>query len=262
MRIGILTSTAKRHIYFATELARNFEVAFVLQEPKMFNPGSVYENETERLLLTDYFDARDSSEHSFFGACDESTIHSITTRINPGELNNPETIMKVKQAGVDAIAVFGSSILGDEYLDSAKVKYINIHLGLSPYYRGSGTNFFPFVNGEISCVGATVHEVTSIIDGGEIYHQVRPEVGKSDTIHDIGNKTIIAGTAAMIRTLNEYEDGSLRGFSQTRVKGSLYRRKDFSATAVKKAMNNVNDGLIHDYLRNKTVYDNKYPLIG
>ena len=40
-------------------------------------------------------------------------------------------------------------------LKEFRSKIINAHLGLSPYYRGSGTNIFPFVNKEIEYVGVT-----------------------------------------------------------------------------------------------------------
>ena len=32
---------------------------------------------------------------------------------------------------------------------------INVHLGLSPYYKGSATNFWPFVNNELQFLGVT-----------------------------------------------------------------------------------------------------------
>ena len=34
-------------------------------------------------------------------------------------------------------------------------KILNLHLGISPYYKGSGTNYFPLVNNEPQYVGAT-----------------------------------------------------------------------------------------------------------
>jgi methionyl-tRNA formyltransferase len=61
---------------------------------------------------------------------------------------------------------------------------------LSPYYRGSGTNFFPFVNNEPEYVGATFMYIDEGIDTGEIIHQIRPTIFLGDTIHHVGNRLI------------------------------------------------------------------------
>ena len=50
-------------------------------------------------------------------------------------------------------------------------KFLNVHLGLSPYYRGSGTNVWPLINTEPDMVGATLC-IDAGIDNGEIIHQI------------------------------------------------------------------------------------------
>ena len=63
-------------------------------------------------------------------------------------------------------------------------------MGLSPYYTGSGTNFFPFVNNEPQFAGATFMFLDEGIDTGEIIHQIRARILKNDNIHKIGNRLI------------------------------------------------------------------------
>ena len=74
---------------------------------------------------------------------------------------------------------------------------MNIHLGLSPYYRGAGTNFWPLVNGEPEYCGATIHILDGGVDTGPVIAHVRPEIAAGDGPHDIGNKTIVAAAGAL-----------------------------------------------------------------
>ena len=105
---------------------------------------------------------------------------------------------KDKKKGAEYIILFGSSIIKPPLLEFFNKKIINIHLGLSPYYRGSGTNFWPLVNNEPECVGATIHLAVLKVDAGSILAQARPEsLSELDNSHDIGCKAIISGTKKM-----------------------------------------------------------------
>ena len=63
-----------------------------------------------------------------------------------------------------------------KYLKVFSNKILNIHLGLSPFYRGQATNYWAFVNNEIQFIGATFHKIDGGIDTGPIIHQIRPKV--------------------------------------------------------------------------------------
>ena len=70
-------------------------------------------------------------------------------------------------------------------------KILNLHLGLSPYYRGAGTNYFPFVNNEPEYVGSTFMYLDEGIDTGEIIHQIRPLINITDSFHQLSNRFLI-----------------------------------------------------------------------
>ena len=93
--------------------------------------------------------------------------------------------------------VFGTSLLKQPIIDMFPGRIINIHLGLSPYYRGAGTNFWPLVNGEPEYCGATIHFLDAGVDTGPIIAHVRPTLRSEDGPHDIGNKTIVAAAEAL-----------------------------------------------------------------
>ena len=123
-----------------------------------------------------------------------------------------------------------------------------MHLGLSPYYRGTATNFWPLVNAEPECIGATLHIATLKVDGGPILHQVRPIATATDTAHDLGCKTIQEGAKGMLEVLKRLETGKIPGVQQGFEKSLLYKRKDFSAEAVKKMWGNFESGMMKEYV--------------
>jgi methionyl-tRNA formyltransferase len=156
--------------------------------------------------------------------------------------------------------LYGSSIIRERLLSLFEDKTINMHLGLSPYYRGSGTNFWPLVNGEPELVGVTIHLATLDVDAGEILKQVRPEIESGDRNHDIGCRAIIAGTHAMIAAIEGYDAGAIPPQKQASG-GKLYRRKDFNIDAVRQMWSNLDEGMISSYIAEPERTD-RYPIVG
>jgi methionyl-tRNA formyltransferase len=134
-----------------------------------------------------------------------------------------------------------------------------MHLGLSPYYRGSGTNFWPLVNGEPELVGTTIHLATLDVDAGAILKQVRPVITEGDRNHHIGCKAIIAGAEAMIEALSTYDQKQITPQPQASG-GKLYHRKDFNVEAVRKMWRNLDQGMVETYLADRGRVD-RYPII-
>jgi methionyl-tRNA formyltransferase len=147
----------------------------------------------------------------------------------------------------DVVLVFGTGILRDPFLSAFEGRIINIHLGLSPYYRGAGTNFWPLVNREPEYVGATIHYIDAGIDTGPILAHARPVIARGDGPHDVGNKTIVAAAQALLRAAAAHHAGAARAVPQWDG-GRLYQRKDFSADAVRTLYRNFETRMIDDYL--------------
>ena len=153
----------------------------------------------------------------------------------------------MKAARPDVVLVFGTGILREPFLSAFEGRILNIHLGLSPYYRGAGTNFWPLVNREPEYVGATIHYLDAGIDTGPIVSHARPLIEAGDGPHDVGNKTIVAAAQTLLRTAEAHVSGSVRAVPQWGG-GRLYQRKDFSADAVRTLYRNFDTGMIGEYL--------------
>ena len=72
----------------------------------------------------------------------------------------------------DVYIVFGSSYIKGELVDFlVKKNTLNIHAGLSPYYRGTDCNFWALYDDNPHLVGATIHLLSTGLDNGPIlYH--------------------------------------------------------------------------------------------
>src|SRR5262249_55148982 len=147
--------------------------------------------------------ARDQSEKDFFSAF----VALAPDRSEPiflpkGEINEPAHADDIGALRPDLLACYGSSLIRAPLLTRFEGRFLNVHLGLSPYYRGAGTNFWPLVRGEPEFVGATFMHIDPGVDTGEIIHQMRARVLPGDSPHQIGNRLIadmVQVYAAVIR---------------------------------------------------------------
>ena len=258
MRAIVLTSSLRRHAYVANVLAARFDVACVWREQKSFEPLKYAASDEDAAVIERHFAARDASEEAYFA--DHGAVRAPSRSVSPGGCNNRDEIALMQQFEPDIVLVFGTGLLKPPLIDSFPGRFLNIHLGLSPYYRGAGTNFWPLVNGEPEYCGATIHFLDAGVDTGPIIAHVRPAMSAADGPHDIGNKTIVAAAAALADAASALGAGGVRGVEQ-RGGGRLYKRADFSAAAVRRLSANLADGMIDTYLRHKAERDAALSLV-
>lgn len=99
------------------------------------------------------------------GTIDESKIIFIAS------VNAKETKALLKEANPDIVVVNGTRIIANEILDSIPARFINMHDGITPLYRGVHGAYWALVNGNQWACGVTVHVVDSGIDTGNVLQQ-------------------------------------------------------------------------------------------
>ncbi|MBI4372551.1 MAG: hypothetical protein HY585_02340, partial [Candidatus Omnitrophica bacterium] len=152
------------------------------------------------------------------------------------------------------IFIFGSSIIKAPLLSLLPAgRSINLHLGISPYYRGAGTNFWPFVNNELEYVGATLLHIDAGIDTGDIITHVRPRFSADDTVHTVGCKVIAESAYMLIEVLRRLRSGEkLPRVPQWSSTGQrYYRKRDFNEAALKKYHENMQRGIVKEFIAAK-----------
>jgi folate-dependent phosphoribosylglycinamide formyltransferase PurN len=255
--IVIITGDQLRHDYFVDQLNAHFDVRGVVSE-------SVYQPKIEGdpkdiSDLRRHFEEREHAERRYFASSEQMTLpHNWLLRVPKGEANSDEVFAWIMAKESQFLVLYGSGIISERLLDAFDQRTIKMHLGLSPYYRGSGTNFWPLVNGEPELVGVTIHLGTSDVGPGVILKQVRPKITAGDRNHDIGCKAIIAGAEAMIATIKDYAADKIKPQPQIEG-GQLYEQVDFNVEAVRQMWRNLDDGMIAAFLAEPDRAD-RYPI--
>jgi methionyl-tRNA formyltransferase len=251
MRIVIVTGNEPRHQYFRVMVASDPRIEVlasyceVLEKEATKHPDSKMENS---LLEQMHLEARTKSELEFFGEAVKSLVdESNPKKIQRGRINDEDIVGEIEKFDADLLVCYGSSLIKSSLLKTFKRRFLNVHLGLSPYYRGSGTNIWPLINGEPGMVGATFMHLDEGIDTGEIIHQIRADFFVGDSPHSIGNRLIKKMTSTCCEVISSFDQ--LMTQVQPTFKGKLYFIKDFNSEACSKLYSNFDSGLITNYLK-------------
>ncbi|PKD21126.1 hypothetical protein APR41_11975 [Salegentibacter salinarum] len=260
MKIALLTSDNLRHKYIAHCVAKQLDLKLIITEkksPTITATDSLREEDAE--FIKNHFLKRKNSEKDYFGDYTNFPIKSNLLEIDHGSINSKKVKAEIEKAEVDYILLFGTSIIKKELLNKYSGLIINLHLGLSPYYRGSATNLFPFYYKEPECIGGTIHLASTEVDRGDILHQFRPAISKGDTLHDIGNKTIIKGGKLLPKVLEEYSTTKIQIIEQ-QGEGRLCKIKNLTPEKLRIIYHYIEQGLIEDYLRDKKSRDEAFKI--
>ncbi|MDE5591742.1 MAG: hypothetical protein K2I63_02125 [Helicobacter sp.] len=251
-KIILLTSDSLRHSFMAKAIAldENIEVlkSYCERQSQIFK--AQFSDEIQRKHL----EAREQSERDFFESFVElSPDYSNPCVIEKNQINTQEKIDEILCLKPDLLVAYGCSIIKPPLIKHFEGKILNVHLGLSPYYRGSGTNFFPFVNGELEYIGATFMIMDEGIDTGDIIHQIQAEIYPNDDMHRIGNR-LIAKIAKVYRVIiKEFENLQRLKQPKDKTSGRLYKNSDFTPFATREAYKNFSFSLQNYFSQKKQV---------
>ena len=251
MKIAIFTSNAIRHKFFANTLAKTADDALVFSECKSNDASDRDKTDDQSPLIAEHFRLRYETEKKFFTGNDHFINKCVP--LNFKEANLFSTYQIVKKFNPDLMFVFGSSIIREPLLSLLPPgRFINLHLGISPYYRGSGTNFWPFVNNELEYVGSTILHIDAGVDTGDIIVHVSPEIEEGDTVHTVGCKVIKSSIAMLEEIMKIVKSGMvLNRVKQWQISdGRYYRKKDFNEEVLSVYKSNLENGIIKKYLEN------------
>lgn len=264
-KVVLLTGNELRHDFFRKFVASDNQITVLTTfcESDKGDLNQVIENEEINTFRIKHLVARKKTEIDFFGLfCDFIPDESKPVYIERGEINHIDNVEFISNLKPDLIISYGCSIIKSELLARFKGKFINIHLGLSPYYRGSGTNFWPFINKELQFIGTTFMYIDQGIDTGEIIHQIRADIEYNDNIHQIGNRLIKKSFEECVKIIKNFKYFKrMTSLNFDKNEERYYRKKDFTEDAMTIAYENLKDGLVENYLINKEDLDKKYPII-
>jgi methionyl-tRNA formyltransferase len=122
------------------------------------------------------------------------------------QINSQTVHERLRVEKPDLILDHGTSIVKDHILETSALA-LNLHRGLSPYYRGTYCTERALINWDPHNVGVTIHKLTKIIDGGSILAQERPIIENGDTVSSIDMQLTQRGTELIIRAIERIGSG-------------------------------------------------------
>ena len=174
MKITLFTSNQNRHNYLINLLSQFCSELFVIQESKnIFNSVTLDEHLTSSLMKK-YFEKMNNAQIKIFGNLNKNDLIK-NVKIMPllsDDLNKCSLSFLSNFLESDIYIIFGSSYIKGELANFlVEQKAINIHMGVSPYYRGMACNFWALNDNNPHLVGATIHLLSKGLDNGPIlYH--------------------------------------------------------------------------------------------
>jgi phosphoribosylglycinamide formyltransferase-1 len=261
----LITGSELRHEFLRMFLshAAEFTLVKTYAESHDNNIVAQVDLQDDNTLRKIHLSLRCQTEKDFFELyCSQTEDFSNVTFLKKGDINSDRYVEEIKNLNPDLIIAYGCSIIKPALVEHFENRFINVHLGLSPYYRGSGTNFWPFMNNEPELVGVTFMHIDAGVDTGKIFHQIRPRIFPGDDVHKIGNRLIYDFAMLLPMIISRFDD--LEEMEQIAVEKSsakYYKNSDFSEASLVELNKNFSAGMVEKYIENKANRDAKYKII-
>ncbi len=244
--IVILTGSDPRHQFFVHQLCASFSISQVYIE-KCDYPSPSPQSEEESIAWNWFFKRRDQSEKELIINSSQLPTKNKpgTTYLKNGELNSLNTISKIEKSNPGFIAVFGTSILKEPFLQKFPNRLFNLHIGDPEFYRGSSCNFWPIHQGMLQHLSATIHRIDQGVDTGDILSRQAVTISAEDDEQILLLKPLKLGTMLMIETIQNWKVGALQSIPQNR-NGKLYKKSDFTPKVILEVKQMVESGRLND----------------
>ncbi len=179
MKITVFTSNQARHLSLIEALAKIADEVFAVTESVTVFPGEVADFYAKTPTMQAYFKRVIAAEEKVFGQPRFLPKHVRVMPLKLGDLNKVPMEAFRDALTSDRYIVFGASYIKAPLIDFlVEHTALNIHMGTSPYYRGSACNFWAAHDGRPEYIGATIHRLSKGLDSGPmLFHAFPKPVG-------------------------------------------------------------------------------------
>lgn len=252
--VAIIGTPSSPLIYFANKIHKEYGISLLIiveqnakkktapSVNKVFGIERVLESVLFRISQTRLKKEREKHSIEFNYQCDrwyDVSYSEIAKGIpvhTTSNVNSSEVANLLKQINPEVMVVHGSPLINNNILSHAKTA-LNLHWGLSPYYRGVNCTSHAIINWDINNIGVTVHRLSSFIDGGEIYGQKRATINNLTDLKFVTVQLTQMGTTIMLDALSKIKNSTPLTFHQQQLsdgylfKGIHWNQTTFSFVA-------------------------------
>ncbi len=245
-----------RHRYMLEPVFKKFKkikCIIMKRESQIKGKKTAVLNKNERRLLSKHFKLRYQKETKFFGT---KTIYDLISNknileTNQKNLNSRKTINYIQKFKPSVCFLMGPNLLSNRLIKVLPKNTFNIHLGLSPWYRGSATLFWPSYNLEPWKTGITFHKLSPDADAGPIIHQSVAKLKKGMDLFDLSISAIKEGKKDFKKIIEFIlKRKKIKSYNQ-RFYGKSYSGSFFRASHLKVIYELFNDHMVDYFIKHK-----------
>ena len=235
MKVTLFTSNNFRHNYLINLLSNFCDELWVVQESKTLFTGKNFEKYENKNIVEKYFIKVLEAQNKIFKKefVNKNNKNIKTLPILNGELNKLPLSYLDDFLKSDIYVVFGSSYIKGELVDFlVKQKAINIHAGVSPYYRGTDCNFWALYDDNPHLVGSTIHLLSKGLDSGPMLYHAMSNLKTNPFEYTMS--TIKSAFHSIAERIKDTSIFNIEPLAQDKIKEVKYTKKsDFSEKVVK-----------------------------
>ena len=252
MKLVLFSGSHPRHLFINSKVLEYFDqfLIIIMQREELVPEPPDYLLESDKDLFIKHFRNRNKVEKEIYGDLSSEKVFNgyQTINVTDKDLNSKSVADKIKIFNPDFAFIFGVNLILDPVINILPEDKINLHLGLSPWYKGGATLFYPFYNLRPQYCGCTFHKITKEADAGEIIHQCVPKLEYGDKIHDVGAKCVLKAKEDLPLILNYWKKERKFIGQKQKIMGKNWIGSDFHATQLRVIYDLFNDQIVDKYL--------------
>ncbi len=188
------------------------------------------------------------------------TLKKTLSYLEVENINSQTVFDRLKEIKPDLILDHGTSIVKNRILQNSRLA-LNLHWGLSPYYRGTHCTDWALINWDPNNIGVTIHKLTKEIDGGNILVQKRAKIQSNDTVLSINMQLTYLGVELINKAIHKIKNNEKLYFKkQDYSMGYLTYHKQWNSLLNKQIYYIENNNIIQKML-DKPSREEKLPII-
>jgi len=253
MHITVFTGNQPRHTALIEALASIADRVYAVHECNTVFPGEVEDFFRKSDVMRTYFERVIAAERKVFGQPRFTSDNVTQLAIKMGDLNRLPMDILTPALSSDIYVVFGASFIKSPLCEHLVAhRAYNIHMGTSPYYRGSSTNFWALYDGRPDYVGATIHMLTTGLDSGPMLYHAFPPTAATDPFV-LGMQAVKAAHTSLVERLRTGELPAMEPIPQDKSLRLRYTRNaDFTDDVAREYLNRLPaPAEVHTTLRNR-----------
>ena len=213
MKIVCLTRRGEPLNYFVNKINREHKIFEVIIEQTRINyKKKIFSfekisfkylyNVFKRILKKNY---KVENIYNKWFSNDWKKLDKTIPFIEVENINSKSVLKRIKEINPDLIIVHGTSIVKNHIIENSKLA-LNLHWGLSPYYRGTHCTDWALINWDPYNIGVTIHKLTNEIDGGDILAQKRAIIKSDDTLLSINMQLTYLGVELINQAVKKIKE--------------------------------------------------------